>query len=125
MDIDELAPSDSKYLKKEQFMTPTVLTIRSVAAEVMNDGKTKGVLYFTEIPKGLVLNATKKATLKTTFGGAVEGWPGRKVRLSFDDAVMMSGKVVGGIKLECSKAAPPAPVVAKPAIDIDATDLPF
>jgi hypothetical protein len=126
MDIDELAPSESKYLKKEQFASPTVLTIRSVQAELMNDGKTKGVLYFQELPKGLVLNATKKALLKTEFGGSIEGWPGRKVRLSLDNTVMMSGKVVGGIKLECSKgkAETPKPAPAPAVADSD-DNIPF
>jgi hypothetical protein len=125
MDIDQLAPSDSKYMKKEEFATPSVLTIRSVAVEAMADGKQKAVLYFQEKAKGVVLNAGKKALLKAAFGGEVNNWVGRKVRLSLDPTVMMGTQMVGGIKLECSKAAPPAPVVAKPAIDIDATDLPF
>lgn len=125
MDIDKLAPANSKYLKKEQFETPTVLTIRSVAVEVMTDGQTKAILYFQELPKGIVLNATKKALLKTSFGGEVDGWVGRKVRLSLDPNVMMGTQMVGGIKLECSTKAPPAPVVPASTPISDDSSLPF
>ena len=111
MDIDKLAPSNSKYLKKEEFEVPRILTIRSVAAEVMNDGQVKAVLYVMELPKGVVLNATKKELLKASYGSDTDGWVGKKVRLSIDHSIMMGPKVVGGIKLECSKAAP---VQAKP-----------
>jgi hypothetical protein len=131
MDIDLMAPSDSKFLKKEDFPTPQVLTIRTVTVEPMQDGKLKAVLYFNELAKGCTLGAQKKALLKSVLGADTDGWIGHKVRLSFDPTVMMGPKVVGGIKLECKKgAAPvkapvlrPAPVVAD-AFD-DSDDIPF
>jgi hypothetical protein len=124
MDIDQLAPANSKYLKKEEFATPTILTIRSVAVEVMNDGQTKAILYFQEKPKGVVLNATKKALLKASFGDT-DNWAGKKVRLSLDPSVMMGTQMVGGIKLECSKGKA-EPVKATPAPVADSDDnIPF
>lgn len=126
MDIDKMAPSNSKYLKKEEFAVPTILTIRSVAAEVMNDGQVKAILFFNEKPKGVVLNASKKALLKESFGPETDGWIGKKVRLSLDPTVMMGTQMVGGIKLEVSKSKgkpAPAPVVPTPLVPVaDVTD---
>jgi hypothetical protein len=125
MDINSMFPS--KYLKKEDFPQPTVLTIKLCAIEEVAKGETKPILYFTERAKGIVLNKTKATLLGSTFGNDSDSWAGRKVRLSIDPTVRdLAGNVVGGIKLECSKgAAPPKPVVVPLPADSDDLDAPF
>lgn len=90
----------SKYLKKEDFATPEVLTIRGIQIEeVDKSGETKWILYFAEKPKGLVMNVTKIRQLEAGFGDETDNWMGKKVKVSHDPTVMMGPQVVGGIKL--------------------------
>lgn len=103
----------SPFLKKEDFMTPTILTIKRVSLEQVVKGEEKWVLFFNEKTKGLVLNKTKIKLLEGGYGDDTDMWTGKKVRLSFDPTVAFGGETVGGIKLEVSKAAS-APVPVKP-----------
>ena len=117
MRMSDMFPA--KYLKKEDFDAPTVLTIKNCAVEEVGKNDAKPVMYFNERVKGLVLNKTKASLLSETFGDDSDAWVGRKVRLSSDPSVRdLAGKIVGGIRLECSKAAAPvkaAPVTITPA----------
>jgi hypothetical protein len=89
--------SPGKYLTANEFngRTPT-FTITGARGElmpVMDDGKgkgekkdeakerDKGVVYFTEIDRGLVLNKTNGTCLEAMFGPDVEGWVGKRVTL--------------------------------------------
>lgn len=112
MRMNDMFPS--KYLKKEEFPAPAVLTIKVCAMEEVARGEEKPILYFVEKSKGLVLNKTKGIELALHYGDDTDEWAGKKVRLSADPSVRdLSGKIVGGIKLECAKgkgkAAPPPP----------------
>ena len=101
----------SPFLKKEDFPTPTVLTIKRVSMETVVKGEEKPVLFFNERAKGMVLNKTKTKVLEASFGDDTDGWVGKKIRLSLDPDVRdLTGNIVGGIKLECSKGKPPVAV---------------
>jgi hypothetical protein len=89
----------SKFLKKEDFPQPMILTIKGVAMEeVGGRGDTRWVLYFNENVKGIVLNVTKIKQLEATYGDDTDRWTGRKVKVMHDPTVMMGQQVVGGIK---------------------------
>jgi hypothetical protein len=127
MRMNDMFPS--KYLKKEEFPEPKILTIKLCAIEDVAKGEAKPILYFNELTKGLVLNKTKGSLLSETFGDESDTWTGRKVKLSADMSVRdLAGKIVGGIKLECSKAKPsakPAPVTVAEIEPDDSDDIPF
>lgn len=104
----------SKFLKKEDFPQPTVMTIRNVAMEEVGRGDTRWVVYFNESAKGIVLNVTKIKQLEATFGDDTDKWINRKIKVMNDPTVMMGQQVVGGIKFvmpnpQQGQAAPPPP----------------
>jgi hypothetical protein len=126
----------SPFLKKEDFATPTILTIKRVSLEQVVKGEEKWVLFFNEKTKGLVLNKTKIKLLEGGYGDDTDLWIGKKVRLSFDPTVAFGGETVGGVKLEVSKGASkpatPAPAPAAPVVPVtpagdfqDDSDIPF
>lgn len=118
----------SKFLKKEDFPQPEVLTIRSVAIEEVGKSDTRWVMYFNEKTKAVVLNITKIRQLEAGFGDDTDYWIGKKVKVSNDPTVMMGQQVVGGIKFTLGKTAapppPPKPVAATTADDFD-DEIPF
>ena len=95
----------SKYLKKEDFERPAVLTIRGVAIEEVGRGETEWVMYFNECVKGLVLKTTKIRQLGAGFGDDSDMWVGKKIRLFHDPSVMFGPAVVGGIGMQLPAAA--------------------
>lgn len=114
----------SKFLKKEDFPQPAVMTIRSVALEKVGQSDQRWVLYFNEHTKGVVLNATKIKQLEIGFGDDTDHWAGKRIRLENDPSVMMNNIPVGGIKFTLPKAqaAPPPPPPASVEFD---DDIPF
>ena len=116
----------SKFLKKDDFPSPAVLTIKHVALEEVGRGENRWVLYFREKAKGIVLNATKIKQLEGRYGDDTDDWTGQRVKVEHDPTVMMGTQVVGGIKFTmppagAKPAAPPPP----PADDGFSDDIPF
>ena len=119
----------SKFLKKDDFPQPAVLTVRGVSIEEVGRGDTRWVLHFNERTKGIVLNVTKIKQLEAAFGDESDHWVGKKVKVEHDPTVMMGQQIVGGIKFTMPKAGarpvlptPPPP----PAADTDFDDnIPF
>ena len=111
--VSDMIQSD--FLKKEDFDTPTVLTIKDCyMQEVGKEKDQRWVLFFKESEKGLVLNVTKIRQLEASYGQDTDDWRGNRVKLSHDPSVMFAGKVMGGIKLQTSPAKKPE---AKPATE--------
>lgn len=85
-------------------MPPVVLTIADVTEELMGRGQgrneAKCFLWFNETLKGLQLNKTRVAVLEMAYGPNSEAWVGKRVRLSFDPAVIFGGQAVGGVRLQ-------------------------
>ena len=108
----------SKFLKKEDFETPKVLTIKDCTLEEVGDD-TRWVLAFKEAAKGLVLNVTKIRQLEAAFGHDTDLWVGNKVKLSHDPNVAYAGKIVGGIALLTPPKTGAKPPVAPPPADPD------
>lgn len=107
----------SKFLKKEDFPGPQVMTIRTVAMEEVGRGDARWVVYFNENTKGIVLNVTKIKQLEATFGDDTDRWIGKRIKVMNDPTVMMGQQVVGGIKFvmptaaQAAMQAPPPPPV--------------
>jgi len=116
----------SKFLKKDDFPTPEVLTIKDVTLEEVGRGDTRWVLWFKEKAKGIVLNVTKIKQLEATYGDESDAWNGRKVKVLHDPTVMMGTEMVGGIKfIMPSNVAPAPPPPPPPADDFGDTEAPF
>ena len=117
----------SRFLKRQDFEKPLVYTIKHIALEEVAKGEEKWCLYFLEVVKGLALNKTKIKLLESGYGDDTDNWIGKKVRLSDDPTVDFGGKIVGGIKLECSKAKPAkaAPKTVAEIVPDDSDDIPF
>lgn len=118
----------SKFLKKDDFPSPEVLTIKDCSLEEVGKGDSRWVLFFKEKTKGVVLNVTKIKQLENAYGDDSDGWIGKKVKLSHDPTVMMGTQQVGGIKFAFPPNLPPvqprAPAPAQAAGDFD-DDIPF
>jgi hypothetical protein len=125
----------SKFLRKDDVGDDEVtVTIKDVALEEMpgDSGDTRWVLYFREMPKGMVLNATTIRVLDKSFGSHSDDWAGKKVTLYVDEGVQFKGQVVGGLRLRPVKGPklPKTPLVepgpAKPATEEGFNDeIPF
>lgn len=120
----------SKFLKKDDFPSPEVLTIKDCSLEEVGKGDTRWVLFFKEKAKGVVLNVTKIKQLEGAYGDDTDGWVGKKVKLSHDPTVMMGTQQVGGIKMTLPSNIPPvqprAPApVAHDDFNDDLSDVPF
>ena len=95
--------STSRYLKKEDIDDEGVVaTIAKIERENVapdeQPAEYKGVCYFAELPKGLVLNSTNLEVLKT-FGRTANDVIGKQVEVYVDPNVMFSGRRTGGIRL--------------------------
>lgn len=121
----------SKFLKKDDFPQPEVLSIKHCALEEVGRGESRWVLYFREKTKGIVLNVTKIKQIEAAYGDDTDNWTGRKVKVLHDPTVMMGAEVVGGIKFVLPSAAqiaaqpappPPPPQAATEGFD---DDIPF
>lgn len=104
----------SRFIRKEDLKSaPMTLTIRDCTLEEFGAGgrsstgaDNKWCLWFREADKGITLNTTKIRLLEAAFGDDSDYWIGKRVRLHYDPSVIMAGQVVGGIRLECSRAPP-------------------
>ena len=123
----------SKYLKKEDVGRGVLVTIKGLArTNVAMEGEppeNKYVLYFNELEKPLVLNATNIHMCAQTCGSEdTDHWIGKKLVLFTDPNVSFGGKLIGGIRLRAPRpqteqagmVPPPAAVsVSPPPFDDD------
>jgi hypothetical protein len=104
----------SKYLKKEDFPTPKLVTVRAVSKENValpnQPKKERGVIYFQEYDKGMVLNSTNLRRAEKAFGAdETDEWIGKKIVVFTDEEVEFAGEIVGGLRLR--KPVPPPPPI--------------
>jgi len=88
------------YLKKEDVDGPITVTVTDVWTEaVLNAGRKKLVISFTEFEKPLILNKTNIKRLARIFGtGDTKAWRG-PVTIYVEPGVEYGGRVVGGIRV--------------------------
>jgi hypothetical protein len=117
------ADLDSAY--GSQYLSTTDIGDRKVRTKIAkvrkaelrgNDGKpprTRVVLFFDSLDKGMVINATNKHELVTGLGKTPAKWVGASVGLYVDNNVMFAGKRTKGLRLRVlgsvttAKSAPP------------------
>lgn len=105
--MKEMYPS--KYLKaddvEEQGGEVPVL-IKSVRLEEMQDNEgakeDKPVLYFNNVPKGMVLNKTNADRISAVYGDESDLWRGKPVTL-YTEQVTAFGKTTNAIRLRVAK----------------------
>lgn len=119
---------NSKFLKREDVGVGVLVTISKVEpVNVAKDGadpEMKYAVYFDELEKPLVLNATNGEIIAGITGHEDDierNWLGVKVVLYDDPNVFYSGKKTGGIRVRAPRNQPakpkPEPVKALPSDD--------
>ena len=105
MDLDELVPSTSKYLAKEDVgLAGKNLTISGFKRETVGRGveaEDRAIMAFSEEDvKPMVLNKTNKNRLKHYLGSSTsEGVIGKVVNVYNDPDVEFGGEIVGGLRI--------------------------
>lgn len=121
MRMKELYPS--KYLKAddvdEQGGEVSAL-IKTVKLEEMQDNEgakeDKPVLYFNNVPKGMVLNRTNADRISAVYGDESDNWRGKPVTL-YTEQVTAFGKTTNAIRLRVAKPKAAPVVQAEPAAE--------
>ena len=136
LSIDQALPSESKYLTKNDVITPVIATIRSFQYEELTAGEgEKLIMLFDNNVKPLVLNVTNKNRLISAYPDVqgMGGYKGKQVKLFFDANVEYSGRTVGGIRIDAGykpESAEPisekdAMIAAFDAVPDPNDDIPF
>ncbi len=115
-DLDELVPSESNYLAKEDVGKAGLnLTIAEFTREPVGDNKeVKTILNFKEDVKPMVLNVGNKNRLKHYLDATTaEEVVGKVINVYNDPDVEYKGKITGGVRIrgvlvELPQAAPSA-----------------
>src|SRR5262245_48023889 len=115
----------SKFLRAEELPMDKVQRIKSVTEELVGQGadqQKKLVVWFTNSPKGLVLNRINNRTIRGAYDDDVAGWTGKLI-VVFPTQAELRGRLVGALRVripppkqaKTSGAAPAAQEEAKPA----------
>ena len=130
MKTSELTPS--KYLKKDDFPEPALLTIKGVEKENValpnQPKKERGVVYFEEKEKGMVFNTTNLKRAEKALGSDdTDDWIGKKIVVFFDENVEFGGEMVGGLRVRAQRTTtkPAAAPSKKGHFDDIEDDIPF
>jgi hypothetical protein len=126
MSFDQLVPSNSKYLTKDDVGEDgIVLTIKGFRMETLksDDGEEdKTVLHFVEDVKPMVLNRTNAQLVGVATGAKTAGEArGKQIVVFNDPTVSFGGKITGGLRI---KKIAGQPKVAPKAKD-EADDIPW
>jgi hypothetical protein len=76
------AYDQSRFLKAADLRAEKKFRIKTVTEELVGTDKDKErklVVWFTNDKRGLVLNRINNRTIRSAYGDAVEGWPGKIV----------------------------------------------
>ena len=100
-----LAKPDTEYFGGQDLpnlQAEVTATIKGYAIEsVRTQSSTtkKGILYFNENIKPLIVNKSKLKPLVTKYGFDADKWIGKQVTLYFDPTVKFGKEVTGGIRV--------------------------
>lgn len=106
LSFDQLVPSDSKYLAKDDVGEDgVILTIKGFKTETIkgdNGDEEKIVMYFEEPDfKPMIVNRTNAQLISIATGAAVAGEArGKKVVVYNDPTISFGGKITGGIRIK-------------------------
>ena len=124
MTFDQLVPSKSKYLTKDDVGEDgLILTVKGFRMETLESDEgdeDKMVLHFVEDIKPMVLNRTNAQLIAVATGAKVAGdAKGKKIVVFNDPTVSFGGKITGGLRIKKVSGAPkPAPTSTDPDDDI-------
>tara|TARA_R110002096_G_scaffold297590_1_gene492074 strand:- start:174 stop:764 length:591 start_codon:yes stop_codon:yes gene_type:complete len=97
--------SASRYLTATDCGDGLPLTIVRVTVESLKGDRgerERGVVWFEEEERGLVLNVTLSVMLREMFGVELDAWEGKRVTLHNDKSVTRGNQRVGGIRIKGS-----------------------
>lgn len=101
--INDLVPSESRFLKKDDIgdgLAVTIAGFKQVNAGTEKEPEEKGAVFFDGIKKPLVLNATNRDLLILFLGTEdTDQMKGKAVKLWFDQTISFKGKITGGIRI--------------------------
>lgn len=101
MKASELCPPP--HLEAADFSEDTEVTIKGVAFKEVGDEKvTKGVVYFEEYKRGMVVNRTNLKRIIGHHGNDTEAWVGKKITL-YPSETDYQGKTVDCIRVREKK----------------------
>ena len=129
MSFDQLVPSESKYLRKDDVPEDGVnLTIKGFKRETLKGDagdEEKTILYFAEEYAPMVLNKTNASRLSIATGVKTAGEARGKVVCVYNDPMVeFGGRIVGGLRIK--KALATSAPKAAPASSVDPSDdIPF
>jgi hypothetical protein len=106
----------SRFLKSEDLDKERKFRIKTVTEEEVGTGAEKEkklVVWFTNDPRGLVLNKTNNRTLRNAYGDDVTGWTG-KVVMMFTVMTDNRGKIVPGLRVRILPPKQPAAAAVPP-----------
>jgi hypothetical protein len=94
----------SPHLSAADLEGDTVVTIKGFALdqEVGSEKAKKGVLYFEEFSKGMVINKTNAERVRDLHGKYVNDWVGKQVTL-YPSETDFGGKTVDCIRVRAKK----------------------
>jgi len=127
MNLDDLVPSTSKYLAKEDVgTTGKNLTIAGFKRETVghgSDSDERAVMHFKEDVKPMVLNKTNKNRLKHYLQAVTsEDASGKVINVYNDPDIEFGGEIVGGLRI---RAAQELPEATEPKNNDFDSDVPF
>ena len=123
--------SESKFLRKEDIEDGgLIVTIKefdkqNVAMDNEEPQHRVIVKFMEQGIKGFVCNSTNWQLLKLGLGSDAAQWIGHRIKLVVDPTVSFGGKIVGGIRVRTSRAAPPEPPQRPVHVDPFDDDVPF
>ena len=127
MNLDELVPSTSKYLAKEDVgIVGQNLTIARFTRETVgtgSDADERAVLHWQEEFKPMVLNKTNKNRIKHYLDAKTsEEVIGKTVNVYNDPDIEFGGEIVGGLRIRGAQEI----IVTATIVDaLDSEDIPF
>lgn len=101
MKANELCPPP--HLEAADFPDDTVVTIKTVSfAEVGEEKASKGILFFEEYSRGMVLNRTNLKRIIEHHGNETDEWKGKTLTL-YPSETEFGGKTVDCIRVRQKK----------------------
>ena len=127
LSFDDLVPSESKYLKKEDCGEGgLIVTIKGFSHETLkgdHGDEQKVALHFEEDVKPLILNRTNSQLLKTVTGNNIaKEAKGKQIVVYNDPTISFGDRIVGGVRIKSANTA--APVAAAPVREPGTDDEP-
>lgn len=113
MDVTEFLTGN--FLTAAEVQTPVNVTMKGVKRELVGQGqqqKTKLVVYFNELAKGLVANKTNLGVIAQMYGTNSDAWQGQPLQL-YSEMVQFQGRLVPGLRVRAAQQPPAAPAAGQ------------